>query len=265
MTELLRAALDGLTREREVPGIQGPQAARGHVADPLVTSPDELPTGRGVLGDRQWVSNRVRQPRERTRIIANIRENPEASVGDVTRPAALGTLLEGAMAFALDDAVDGNCEWIDVRLLRDGSAMVTYGGPGFAPERASRGLQRWPWLRRSPDGEVVLTQSLAAPVVTCALSHWCRLELRRADGTWRQAFYRGEAECPLRREPPDRLQATQTRVHFRPDARVFGDLGFSADDLYMRGLGFSVELRGIELRIHDERTVAPALVMVGMG
>ena len=264
MTELLRAAIDGLTREREAADASDSPAPE-RPAQRVETSLDELPATQEVVGERQWVSDRVRQPRERTRIITNIREHPEASIGDVTRPAALGTLLEGAMAFALDDAVDGNCEWIDVRLLRDGSAMVTYGGPGFAPERAARGLQRWPWLRRSPDGEVVLTQSLAAPVVTCALSHWCRLEIRRADGTWRQAFYRGEAECPLRREPPDRLQATQTRVHFRPDARVFGSLGFSVDDLYMRGLGFSVELCGIELRIHDERTVATPLVMVGMG
>jgi hypothetical protein len=252
VSELLRAAFDGLTREREV-------------SEHADAGLDELPSAQGVLGDRQWVSDRVRQPRDRTRIIVNIRENPEASVGDVTRPAALGTMLEGAMAFALDDAVDGNCEWIDVRLLRDGSGMVTYGGPGYVPERAARGLQRWPWLRRSPDGEVVLTQSLAAPVVTCALSHWCRLEIRRADGTWRQAFYRGEQECPLRRDSPDRLQSTHTRVHFRPDPRVFGNLGFSVDDLYMRGLGFSVELRGIELRIHDERTVAPPLLMVGLG
>jgi hypothetical protein len=252
VTELLRAALDGLTREREV-------------SEHPDTALDELPVVHDVLADKQWVSDRVRQPRERTRIIANIRDNPTASVGDVTRAAALGTMLEGAMAFALDDAVDGHCEWIDVRLLRDGSGMVTYGGPGYVPERAARGLQRWPWLRRSPDGEVVLTQNLAAPVVTCALSHWCRLEIRRADGTWRQAFYRGEQECPLRREPPDRLQGTHTRVHFRPDARVFGPLGFSVDDLYMRGLGFSVELRGIELRIHDERTIASPLIMVGMG
>jgi hypothetical protein len=252
VSELLRAAFDGLTREREVG--EHPESAL-----------DELPVLHDVITDKQWVSDRVRQPRERTRIIANIRDNPAGSVGDVTRAAALGTMLEGAMAFALDDAVDGHCEWIDVRLLRDGSAMVTYGGPGYVPERAARGLQRWPWLRRSPDGEVVLTQSLAAPVVTCALSHWCRLEIRRGDGTWRQAFYRGEQECALRREPPDRLQATHTRVHFRPDARVFGTLGFSVDDLYMRGLGFSVELRGIELRIHDERTIAAPLVMVGMG
>jgi hypothetical protein len=260
MTELLRAALDGLMREREV----GERPVE-QVDERPVVALDELPVMHTMLADRQWVSDRVRQPRERARIIANIRENPSASVGDVQRPAALGTMLEGAMAFALDDAVDGNCEWIDVRLLRDGSAVVTYGGPGYVPERAARGLQRWPWLRRSPDGEVVLTQSLAAPVVTCALSHWCRLEIRRADGTWRQAFYRGEQECPLRREPPDRLQAPHTRVHFRPDARVFGTLGFSVDDLYMRGLGFSVELRGIELRIHDERTVAAPLIMVGMG
>lgn len=255
VAELFRAAFDGLTRDRK--------AEQGAEVDAHF---DELPASAGVVPARKWISDQPRKPKEqRPRIIANIRENPISSVGDLRRPPALGTMLEGAMSYALDDAVDGKCEWIDIRLLGDGSAMVTHGGPGYAPDRAARGLQRWPWLRRSPEGEVVLTRSMAAPVVTCALSHWCRLEIRRVDGTWRQAFYRGDPECPLRHEPPDALQVSHTRVHFRPDPMIFDELEFSIDDLFMRTLGFSVELCGIELRIHDERTVAPPIVLVGTG
>lgn len=225
---------------------------------------DELPAIESASATPAWISNTPRVPRERPRIIANIRANPAGSVGDLARPAALGTLLEGALAFALDDAIDNRCAAIEIRLFEDGSAMVTHEGPGYAPKRAAAGLQRWPWLRRSPEGEVILTQNLAAPVVTCALSHWCRLELRLANETWDQAFYRGEAECGLRRKLV-RSPLTWTRLHFRPDPLVFGAASFDIDDLYMRALGLTMELSGVELRIIDERDAVPALVFMGTG
>lgn len=242
--ELLRSAFEGRGRERE-------------------RLRDELPAPTKRWSSSEWVSSDPKLPRERPRIIANIRANPSGSVGDCRRAAALGTLLEGALAFALDDAIDGRCEAIEVRLLDDGSAMITHQGPGYTPARAAAGLQRWPWLRRSPEGEIILTQNFAAPVVTCALSHWCRLEVRLARETWRQAFYRGEAECGLRREQVHSA-VTHTRVHFRPDPRVFGDPRFDIDDLYMRALGLMMELSGIELRIIDERYDVE-LVLVGTG
>ncbi len=215
-------------------------------------TPEELPTPARAWPVSAWVSSEIRRPRERPRIISNIRDNPAASVGDLRRPAALGTMLEGAMAYALDDAIDNRCESLEVRLLANDSAMITHEGPGYAPARAAAGLQRWPWLRRSPEGQIILTQNLAAPVVTCALSHWCRLEVRLAQETWRQAFYRGEPECPLGCERVASAR-TFTRVHFRPDPQVFGAARFDVDDLYMRALGLMMELCGVELRIVDER------------
>jgi DNA gyrase subunit B len=240
VTELLRSVFDGRTRER---------------------FRDELPKRPPT---HEWVSSQPKSPRERPRIVANIRANPSASVGDCRRPAALGTMIEGALAFALDDAIDGRCQAIEVRLCKDGSASVTHEGPGYSPPRASSGLQRWPWLRRSPEGEIILTQNYAAPVVTCALSHWCRIEIRLAGEIWRQAFYRGEAECMLRRE---RVRSTTTRtcVRFRPDPLVFPDPRFDIDDLYMRALGLMMELSGIELRIIDERYPNAPLVFTGTG
>lgn len=244
VAELLRSAFEGRTRE---------------------PSRDELPSIAAASSSTSvWVSSQARVPRERPRIIANIRADPVSSVGDCARPAALGTLLEGALAFALDDACDNRCEAIEIRLLADGSASVIHYGPGYSPARAAGGLQRWPWLRRSPEGEVILTQNLAAPVVTCALSHWCRLEVRLADATWRQAFYRGEAECALRRELVPSAR-TWTRVHFRPDPLVFGSASFDIDDLYMRALGLMMELSGVELRMIDERCTVPALVFTSTG
>lgn len=243
VTDLLRAALDGRSRGRHR---------------------DQLPSHATLPRVGDWVSSQPRPPRERPRIVANIRADPAGSVGDCRRPAALGTLIEGAMAFALDDAIDGRCESIEVRLREDGSATVTHHGPGYSPTRASAGLQRWPWLRRSAEGEIILTQNFAAPVVTCALSHWFRLEVCLADQTWRQAFYRGEAECPLRCEPVGSAR-TRTTVHFRPDPLIFADPRFDIDDLYMRALGLMLELSGVELRIFDERCRAEPLCFTGIG
>lgn len=229
------------------------------------TSPDELPSRAQRWPTRAWVSSAPRVPRDRPRIVANIRSKPADSVGDCRRPAALGTLLEGALAFALDDAVDNRCETVEIRLLDDGSAKITHTGPGYPPARASLGLQHWPWLRRSAEGEIFLTQNLAAPVVTCALSHWYRLEIRLEHQLWTQAFYRGEAECLLQRHAAPRSLSTWTRVHFRPDPLVFEAPIFDIDDLYMRALGLTDELAGVELRIIDERSVAPALVFTSTG
>lgn len=245
VAELLKSAFEGRA---------GEEASR-----------DELPTAVHRLPTRVWVSSAPRVPRDRPRIVANIRAKPAGSVGDCRRPAALGTLLEGALAFALEDAVDNRCETIEIRLLNDGSAIVTHTGPGYSPTRASSGLQRWPWLRRSAEGEVFLTQNLAAPVVTCALSHWCRLEIRLEQQRWTQAFYRGEAECALQRQDTARSLSTWTRVHFRPDPTVFEAPSFDIDDLYMRALGLTDELAGVELRIIDERCDAPALVFTSTG
>lgn len=261
VAQRLKAALGGLLRDRTS---QGDEHEEHDEHDELRR--DELPSvARGAVDSDTWISNHPRPPKQRPRIVANIRAKPAISVGDVTRPAALGTMLEGAMSFAIDDAIDGRTELIEIHLRRDGSATVTHVGPGYDPQRAARGLQRWPWLRRSQEGEVILTQSLAAPVVTCALSHWCQLEVRRTDGVWRQAFYRGEPERALAREPARPELRTQTSVSFRPDPLIFAALSFDIDDLYMRGLGLLMELQTIELHIHDERTGVPPLIMTGTG
>ncbi len=212
-----------------------------------------------------WISDRPATARPSSSIVESIRLEASRYVGDRTRPSALGALVEGALAFALDDAALARCEHIELRIHRDGSASVCHDGPGFEPQRASRGLQRWPWLRQTPEGELVLTRSMAAPVVTNALSHWCHFEVHLRSGIARQAFYRGRPLCPLR--IGERLSAdapVQTRVHFRPDPALFKELEFDTDDLYMRGLGAILDLPWVRLTLHDERSGSPPLVIEGV-
>jgi DNA gyrase subunit B len=212
----------------------------------------------------RWISNRPKPVRPSASLIELIRLEATRYVYDLSRPSALGCLVDGALAFALDDAALARCNSIEVRVHRDGSASVTHDGPGFDPQRASRGLQRWPWLRQTPEGELVLTRSMSAPVVTNALSHWCHFEVHRPQGITRQAFYRGRPLCPL--QVGARLSADapiHTRVHFRPDPELFGELEFDIDDLYMRGLGSLLDLPWVRLTLHDERGAAPPLVIEG--
>jgi DNA gyrase subunit B len=110
----------------------------------------------------------------------------------------------------------------------------------------------------------VLTKAIAAPVVTNALSHWCRFEISSSHGVFGQAFYRGKPQCPVQRIGTLAADAaTQTLVRFRPDPGVFAGMEFEIDDLYMRGLGSLLELPGIRLSIVDERSRSEALVIDG--
>jgi DNA gyrase subunit B len=234
--------------------------------DRVVASQTQVPLP--LLDAARWITNRP--PVEaasrlgRPTIDEDIRRDPNKWIGDVRRPTALGTLVEGALAFALDDAAHARCCAIELRIHRDGSASVRHDGPGFDPQRASRGLQRWPWLRTTSEGELVLTRAIAAPVVTNALSHWCRFEVSSSKGVFGQAFYRGKPQCPVQRVGTLAADAaTQTLVRFKPDPIVFAGMEFDVDDLYMRGLGSLLELPGVRLTIVDERSKAEPLVIDG--
>lgn len=220
-----------------------------------------------LLDAAGWITNRpsvTPTKLARPTIDEDIRRDPSRWIGDVSRPTALGTLVEGALAFALEDAALDHCRSIELRVHRDGSASVRHDGPGFDPQRASRGLQRWPWLRTTTERELVLTKAVAAPVVTNALSHWCRFEVATTCGVFGQAFYRGKPQCPVQRSGTLAADAaTHTLVRFRPDPTVFAGMSFDVDDLYMRGLGSLLELPGIRLAIVDERSRAEPLVIDG--
>lgn len=219
-----------------------------------------------LLDAARWISNRPPSAGKLARpsVTEDIRRSPAAWIGDVRRPTALGTLVDGAMAFALEDAVLGRCRWIELRVHRDGSASVRHEGPGFDVQRASRGLQRSPWLRTTAEGELILTKQVGSPVVTNALSHWCRFEVATREGVFGQAFYRGKPQCPVQRLGALAADLpSSTLVRFRPDPSVFESTSFDVDDLYMRGLGCLYELPALRLVLIDERSRAEPLVIDG--
>ncbi|MFV8751325.1 hypothetical protein ACNOYE_12340 [Nannocystaceae bacterium ST9] len=232
------------------------------MASPEISVPPTL------LDAARWITSRPASASPtklaRPSVDEDIRREPTRYVGDVARASALGTLVDGAMAFALEDAVLDRCRMIELRVHGDGSASVRHDGPGFDPQRASRGLQRSPWLRTTRERELVLTKALGSPIVTNALSHWCRFECSTARGVFSQAFYRGKPQCPVQRVGTLAADAaTQTLVRFKPDPVLFAGVGFDAEDLYMRGLGALLELSDVRLVIVDERSQAEPLEIDG--
>jgi DNA gyrase subunit B len=219
----------------------------------------------------RWISSRPPATKlERPNATDEIRRNPSEWIGDVRRPTALGTLVDGAMAFALEAAVLGHCRTIELRVHRDGSASVrhelatTRVGARRDAQGVSRGLQRTPWLQTTAEGELIVTKQIGSPVLTNALSHWCRFEVATREGVLGQAFYRGRPQCAVQRlgTLAADLPCT-TLVRFRPDPEVFGEASFDIDDLYMRGLGCLYELPALRLVLIDERSRAEPLVIDG--
>lgn len=221
----------------------------------------------------RWISSRPSAVKlERPNATDEIRRKPSEWIGDVRRPTALGTLVDGAMAFALEAALLGHCRTIELRVHRDGSASVRHELAAIrCRDRSqrdahgiSRGLQRTPWLQTTAEGELIVTKQVGTPVLTNALSHWCRFEVATREGVLGQAFYRGRPQCPVRRlgSLAADLPCT-TLVRFRPDPEVFGHASFDVDDLYMRGLGCLYELPTLRLVLIDERSRAEPLVIDG--
>jgi len=250
----------------ECPNVRSFRAVFGRRTRDRLGVPVEVP--QPLLHAAKWITSRppaeIRAKATRPTIDEDIRKHPTRWIGDVTRTSALGTLVDGALAFALEDAALDRCRSIELRVHRDGSASVRHDGPGYDPQRASRGMQRWPWLRTTCERELVLTKAVSAPVVTNALSHWCRFEVSTTRGVFSQAFYRGKPQCPIQRVGNLAADApSQTLVRFRPDPDVFVGMSFELDDLYMRGLGSLLELPGVRLIIVDERSQSEPLVIDG--
>ena len=165
--------------------------------------------------------------------IAGIRADSERfSQGGITH------LVLEVLAYALDEAIFGTTDRVQVRLHADGSISVEDNGRGTAvyhddagipmvkPIMATRDLRFFdvadaPVL---PDGLVRSGMSVVA-----AMSEWLTHTNRRENGSWVRRYDRGLPQGAL--TEIERGDSTGTSVHFRPDTTVFGHEMLSAQAL----------------------------------
>ncbi len=165
---------------------------------------------------------------------------------------------------AIDEALAGYCDNIDVTIHDDGSVSVSDDGRGIPVDTHEE--------HGRPAVEVVMTilhaggkfdnksyqvsgglHGVGVSVVN-ALSKWLEVEVRRDGALWKQRFDHGKPEYDLKKVrdlEPD--EETGTTVRFWPDDEIFetGEFKFSTLSSRLRELAFLNS--GVAISIIDER------------
>ena len=189
-----------------------------------------------------------------------VRKRPGMYIGS-TGERGLHHLVYEIVDNAVDEALAGHADRIEVTLLADGGVRVWDNGRGIPV-----GIHP---IEKRPAVELVLTtlhaggkfdsQSYAVSgglhgvgaAVVNALSTRLEVEIRVDGHVWRQAYSIGVPIAPLSKDEPS--DETGTQVTFWPDASIFESLEFTFETLSRRMQEMAFLNRGLSITIIDER------------
>ncbi len=203
-----------------------------------------------------------------------VRKRPAMYIGD-TGTRGLHHLVYEVVDNSIDEALAGFCTKIDVKVHVDNSVSVTDDGRGIPVEKFTN--TKDPKLKNKSTLEVVLTVlhaggkfekgaykvsgGLHGVGVSCvnALSEWCEAEVRRDGAVHAMMFKRGVPQGDL--EKRGKAKGTGTRVTFKPDVEIFGDLKYDGETLLTRLRELAFLNRGLKITFEDERNDNEPVVM----
>ncbi|MGH3399508.1 MAG: DNA topoisomerase (ATP-hydrolyzing) subunit B [Streptosporangiaceae bacterium] len=189
-----------------------------------------------------------------------VRRRPGMYIGS-TGERGLHHLVQEVVDNAVDEALAGFCDHIEVTLLADGGVRVVDNGRGIP-------IDEHP-VEKRPAVEVVLTtlhaggkfdsQSYAVSgglhgvgvSVVNALSRRLDVEIRKDGYVWRQSYAVSEPMGPLQRGDPS--DETGTIITFWPDPDIFETTEWSFEILARRLQEMAFLNRGLAISLTDER------------
>ncbi len=189
-----------------------------------------------------------------------VRKRPGMYIGS-TGERGLHHLVYEVVDNAVDEALAGYCDRIDVTLLPDGGVRVIDNGRGIPVDEHP--------VEKRPAVEVVLTmlhaggkfdgQSYAVSgglhgvgvSVVNALSTRLEVEIRLDGHVWRQRYERSHPVTPLSRDEP--TDETGTTITFWPDPTIFETTVWDWETLSRRLQEMAFLNRDLEINLTDER------------
>jgi DNA gyrase subunit B len=193
-----------------------------------------------------------------------VRRRPGMYVGG-TDIKALHHLVYEVVDNAIDEALAGACDRIEITIHPDSSVTVIDNGRGIP-------VDMHPTQKKSAL-EVVMTtlhaggkfggggykvsgglHGVGVSAVN-ALSEWCEVEVRRDGKVHSQRYERGYPKGPVKATGKIKGAATETKVTFKFDRSIFkGDVDYRFDTLSQRFREMAFVTRGVTIFFQDERT-----------
>jgi DNA gyrase subunit B len=191
-----------------------------------------------------------------------VRKRPGMYIGS-TGERGLHHLVWEVVDNAVDEALAGYCDTIEVTLLADGGVRVVDNGRGIP-------VDLHPKLKK-PGVEVALTvlhaggkfdgkayavsgglHGVGVSVVN-ALSARMEVEIHKDGYVWRQQYHNSK---PTPLQKGEQTRRTGSAVAFWPDPKVFETTEFAFETIYRRLQEMAFLNRGLTIHLRDERTMA---------
>jgi len=194
-----------------------------------------------------------------------VRRRPGMYIGG-TDEKALHHLFAEVIDNAMDEALAGHADWIEVEMEANGFVSVTDNGrgipvdphPKFKSKSALEVIMCTLHAGGKFDSKVYETSGGLHGVgvsVANALSERMEVEVAREQQLYRMAFERGKPKGKLQKvgRAPNRRG---TRVHFRPDPEIFGPkAAFRPERVFKMARSKAYLYGGVEIRWHCDKAL----------